>query len=319
MPVYNAGDFLKETMDSILSQTFHDFEFLIFNDGSTDNSREIILAYNDQRIQFFDDDVNQGYTKRLNAGLELAKGKYIARMDADDIALPQRFDRQYSFMESNPDIAVCGTFFDFTGSKDADRNFNWVSETDPELVKINLLFDCAICHPAVMIRNELLLAEGIRYRVDWEPSEDYAMWISLSRNHKLANIPDRLLRYRIGDHQVSGKRNDKQRNNKFALIREQLQMLHIEPTSVELRIHDQMFYPSIILSYDYLPKMKRWAGRLRAANEQYKVYQQEKFSAYLDRLIALNVDGLRYRLKRSDLKTRLLFLLKSLLRWNSIR
>lgn len=319
MPVYNAANFLKEAIDSILNQTFRDFEFLIFNDGSTDNSRDIVLAYNDSRIQFFDDSINQGYTKRLNSGLALAQGKYIARMDADDIAFPERFERQYAFMEANQEIAVCGTFFNFIGSKDAYRNFNWVSEIDPDLVNINLLFDCAICHPTVMIRKDILQLSEIQYKVDCEPSEDYELWISLSKEFKLANLDDCLLHYRISDNQVSNNSNHQQRNNKFIFIRQQLRRLHIEPTAVELRIHDQMFYPNVILSYDYLPKVKQWADKLLAANDRYPVYDKEKFSKYLNQLIVLNTDAFKKAMQQAKLKTRLIFMLKSLLRWNSIK
>ncbi|MDN3548735.1 glycosyltransferase family 2 protein [Mucilaginibacter aquaedulcis] len=318
MPVYNTEDYLKEAIDSILAQSFGDFEFLIFNDGSSDNSREIVLSYTDQRIRFFDDNINLGYTRRLNQGLALASGKYIARMDADDIALPARFELQYAFMEKNPDITVCGTFFNFTGADGQLRNFNWVSEADPDRIKINLLFDCAICHPTVILRKNHLRTHKIQYKVDYEPSEDYEMWISLSRELKLANIPERLLHYRISKNQVSGKHNEKQRHNKLEFIQEQLLLLNIAPLPFELRIHDQMFYPMIIISYDYLPKIKQWVSKLIAANEIHQVYHQEKFVEYLRELVVLNEEAFQRALSQSNYRTRLLLRLKILIRWNSI-
>jgi len=319
MPVYNAADHLKEAIESILDQTFTDFEFLIFNDGSSDHSRDIVISYADNRIRFFDDPINRGYTTQLNKGLAIASGKYIARMDADDIALPTRFAQQYYFMEANPEITVCGTFFQFIGMEDRFRNFNWVSETDPDRIKINLLFDCAICHPTVIIRNEHLRSSEIKYKVALEPSEDYEMWITLSKVFKLTNLPDCLLQYRISGNQVSGKSNELQRSNKFKLIEEQLQLLNIAPTPAELRIHDQMFYSNIILSYDYMPKVKQWTNKLLAANNDCQVYHQIKFSEYLHKLIALNATAFHQKRKQSDLKSRLSLMLKTLLRWNSIK
>lgn len=319
MPVYNAASHLRIAIESILYQTFTDFEFLIFNDGSTDNSKEIILSYKDKRISFYDAEINQGYTKKLNAGLEIAKGKYIARMDSDDVALPHRFEEQYNFMEANQEIALCGTFFDFIGAGDGTRNFNWVSQTEPDLVKINLLFDCGICHPTVMIRNAIFREHRIRYDASYEPSEDYELWVRLAGKFKLANLDQQLLHYRISNEQVSSKKNDKQRENKFTLITRQLRHLHIEPTGTELLIHDHMFYGNALLSFDYLPKLKTWARKLTAANEQYHIYPHARFVAYLDQLQALNYRSFRRKLAGSKLKTKFNYYIKALLRWNSIR
>lgn len=319
MPVYNAGNHLRAAIESILHQTFTDFEFLIFNDGSTDNSKEIILSYQDNRISFYDAETNEGYTKKLNAGLEIAAGKYIARMDSDDVSLPGRFEAQYNFMEANPEIAMCGTFFDFIGGSNGIRNFNWVSQTEPDLIKINLLFDCGICHPTVMIRNAILRDHPIRYDESYEPSEDYELWIRLAGKFKLANLHEKLLRYRISEEQVSNKKNDRQRQNKFIFITGQLKRLHIEPSRIELLIHDHMFYGNAIVSFDYLPKLKSWIRKLTLANERYQVYEHPKFVTYLDQLLDLNRHSFRRQLARSDVKTKITYCLKALLRWNSIR
>src|SRR6185295_3491651 len=113
MSVYNGEKYLKEAMESILNQSFPDFEFLIFNDSSTDSGREIILSFNDPRIVLVDNEKNIGLTKSLNKGLSLAKGKYIARMDADDISDAGRLNEQVNYMEKNSDVAVCGSWVQF--------------------------------------------------------------------------------------------------------------------------------------------------------------------------------------------------------------
>ena len=108
MPVYNCEKYLRESIESILNQTFKDFEFLIINDGSSDKSAEIVESYNDNRINFVQNEKNIGLAASLNRGLDIAKGEYIARMDADDISLPERLEKQVRFMETNPQIGICG-------------------------------------------------------------------------------------------------------------------------------------------------------------------------------------------------------------------
>lgn len=252
-------------------------------------------------------------------GLRAARGKYIARMDSDDVALPQRFEKQHQFLNTYKDVVLCGTFFEFTGIKDQVRNFNWVSQTDPEMVKINLLFDCAICHPTVMFVRESLITNGIYYNEAIEPSEDYALWVALAQKFQLANLPERLLAYRIGDHQVSNQSNTRQRHNKFELIRQQLSLLGIIPNDTELRIHDQMFYGNAIFAADYMPKLIAWAKKLIRANITAGVYDQQKLQAYLADLIELNAASLREIFHGAALKDKIRFLAKKTIGWHSIK
>lgn len=319
MPVYNSSRFLRTAIDSILNQTFRDFEFLIFNDGSTDNSKAIILSYQDKRIKFYDDDVNLGYTTRLNCGLNIAQGQYVARMDSDDISLPARFEQQYNFLEANKDIVVCGGFFDFIENTRNSQSFNWVTNTCHDLLKINLLFDCAFCHPTVMIRNSVVKEYSIQYKKNFEPSEDYELWVNLSQKFRLANLEQKVLLYRVGENQVSNKNNERQRANKFLIIKEQLELLGITPCDVDLRIHDHMFYGTAILSYDYLPKLKAWTQRLIENNKTFKIYNQKKFEEYLYQLLSKNSVSFNEQLTNSTPKGKVIFLLKKALKWNSIR
>src|ERR1017187_7276972 len=117
MPVYNAAPFLREAIDSILNQTFKNFELLIINDGSTDNCEEIILTYKDPRIRYIKNETNIKLISTLNKGIKLSKGKYIVRMDADDISFPDRIEKQVNYMETNPAIALCGTWFSSFGDR----------------------------------------------------------------------------------------------------------------------------------------------------------------------------------------------------------
>ncbi|MBB6109098.1 Glycosyl transferase family 2 [Mucilaginibacter lappiensis] len=319
MPVYNSASFLREAMDSILTQSFTDFEFVILNDGSTDNSKEIILSYNDPRIIFYDGKINVGLAHIRNKGIEISQGKYLAIMDSDDIATPDRLQKQFDYLESNRDIVMCGGFFTPFGNKNSVLNFNWVTETDPEMVKINLLFDGAICQPTVMIRSSTLKETGLKYESYFDPAEDYKLWVSLSKNHLIANIQDQVLKYRLSDNQISNTKNQVQRERKFEVIKDQLSWLGITPTEAEMRIHDHMFFASAILSYDYLPKMKTWIDKLINANKKFKLYDEQKLSDYLNDLYIRNKTALKQALKNSSPKSIAVFYFKTLIRWKSIR
>ncbi|MDR1764349.1 MAG: glycosyltransferase [Dysgonamonadaceae bacterium] len=195
LPAYNAEKYLREAVDSILNQTFTDFELLIVNDGSTDSTEEIILSYSDSRIRYEKNDGNHGLIYTLNRGLTLCKGKYIARMDSDDIALPDRFQAQFDYMEQNPETGVCGTnievFYD-----DAPQCFTkvWFPESDRE-VRAYTYFQAAFCHPSVMLRKSVLDANNIDYP-NYLRAEDYALWIELLPFTKMHNLQSVHLRYR---------------------------------------------------------------------------------------------------------------------------
>lgn len=194
MPVYNTEEsFLREAIESILNQTFKDFEFLIINDGSTNNAEEIILSYNDERIKYIKNECNIGLIKTLNKGLELAQGEYIARMDSDDISLSERFEKQVKFLDENPEIGVLGTWFNCFPK-------NRIVETaiDSENIKEKMLVSSnEIGHPTVMIRNSALKNFNVKYDENELYVEDYALWLSLIDKVKFANIPEVLLNYRM--------------------------------------------------------------------------------------------------------------------------
>jgi len=319
MPVYNSSLYLHEAIDSILAQTFSNFEFLILNDGSTDRSQDIILSYQDERIKFIDYPLNLGLAARLNTGIQIAQGKYVARMDSDDVALPERFEKQLFFMEQNKDVAVCGGFINFIGKDVPSTALNWVTHTDKDLIKINLLFDCAICHPTVMFRKEILNDNKITYDSAYEPAEDYKMWLQMSnKDLVLVNMKDILLYFRINNNQVSIANNNEQRVKKFQIMREQLIWLGITPTRTELLLHDRLFFQEPILTIDYIPKIKEWINKLIASNATHAHYDPVKFEAYLNNLLDANISAFNSRLKSAALKEKIKFLIKKTLRIGSV-
>lgn len=194
MPVYNTEEvFLKEAIESILNQTFQDFEFLIINDGSTNNAEEIILSYKDERIKYIKNKQNLGLIKTLNKGLELAQGEYIARMDSDDISLLERFEKQVKFLDENSEIGILGAWFKyFPGNRTVE------TATTPKDIKEKMLVSSnEIGHPTVMIRNSVLKKFNAKYNENALYVEDYALWLSLIDKVKFANIGEVLLYYRM--------------------------------------------------------------------------------------------------------------------------
>lgn len=215
MPVYNGEKYLKEAIDSVLSQTFKDFELIIINDCSTDTTIDVINSYNDERIILINNEENLGIAKNLNKGIEISKGKYIARMDADDICYSHRLERQYNFMEKNRDIGMCGSNVElFTN----DTIRLHVCPQQHNEIKVLQIFNSAFTHPAVMINKEILDKYNLRYDEFYEGMEDYELWIRMSRVTKLANIDEVLLKYRIHANQVT-KNITNQQLEKMKLIR----------------------------------------------------------------------------------------------------
>ncbi len=209
MPVYNSAEFVAEAIESILSQTFRDFEFIIIDDGSTDESGAILRDYaaRDNRIRYYAQE-NCGLIASLNRYCPLAKGRYIARMDADDISLPTRLEKQFRFLENHPEIGILGARI-----QDVDRFLTvrgtWPVPCDPAVIQWFLMFGNCMAHPSVTMRREVLERAGY-YRNEAVHVEDYDLWIRASAISNLANLPEVLLHYRIVDESVSSRNLSRQ-------------------------------------------------------------------------------------------------------------
>lgn len=193
MSAYNSEKYVAEAIDSILNQTFSDFEFIILNDGSTDKTADIIEQYakRDKRIQFVNNTKNQGIITVLNQGLAMCQGEYIARMDSDDISLPTRFEKQVKYMDEHPECGVLGTSIIIY---DKENNKEYIQKQ--RITFCDLLQQCCIINPSVMLRRSVLLNNNILYRPKYILAEDYGMWSELIKFTELHNLPDILLKYR---------------------------------------------------------------------------------------------------------------------------
>lgn len=204
LPVFNAEKTIAESIESILNQTYKDFELIIINDGSSDKSESIILSFQDERINYFINEKNKGLIFTLNRGIDLANGEYIARMDADDIAYLTRFEKQIKVMEENSDLIVCGTQINSFGEK-KNNKFKFVAKENSKEIKLRLVLESALAHPTVFIRRSILIDNNIRYNKDYLHTEDYKLWTDLSTYGNFYNIQEPLLNYRVSETQVSKK------------------------------------------------------------------------------------------------------------------
>lgn len=202
MSVYNGEKYLREAVESILNQTLTDFEFIIINDGSTDNSTNIVQSYSDKRIVFLQQE-NKGLAKSLNRGIIKGRGEYVARMDADDISHPERLERQIEFLENNPKHVLVGTnaiVIDENGCELFKSDLPSKDDELREAIRIDnpeRFYGSPFFHSSVMFRKKIAIEEGIYEEKVFHYIEDILLWIKLSKRGYLANLSEYLLTYRL--------------------------------------------------------------------------------------------------------------------------
>jgi glycosyltransferase involved in cell wall biosynthesis len=212
MPVYNGEHYLRQAVDSILHQTFEDFEFIIINDGSTDNTLSILKDYTDPRIILLQNKQNKGLVATLNYGLSVVRGQYIARMDADDIAFPHRLEKQVQFMESNPSVGLLGTnviFIDEHG-KEGQLAHGTQWHFYPSTVRWRLLWETTVHHPSSMIRRTTLTKNNLWFDPAYFLAEDFDLWTRIIKYSEATYLPEVHLQYRLHSQGLSFSNREKQ-------------------------------------------------------------------------------------------------------------
>lgn len=211
MPVYNGEKYVQEAVESVLRQTYRDFELLIINDGSSDSTPHILseLEKADGRIKVIHNEQNLRLIATLNKGLNLATGKYIVRMDADDICHPERFRKQVDFMETHGYIGICGSWVNFFGHENKVLRL----PEEHEEIRARLLFKPPVIHPSVIIRRSVLEEHDLRYREELLHAEDFGLWVEAAMYTKLGNIPEVLLDYRLSENNISKRAFENVRRN----------------------------------------------------------------------------------------------------------
>lgn len=271
LPVYNGERYLRETLQSLLSQTYTEFELLIVDDGSTDSSADIIRSFADPRIRLLKNPERLKLSGALNRGMKEAKGRYIARMDADDIALPRRLQQQFAYMEVHPEIGICGTAIEIFGKERPRRD---VYPASSAAIKAYGLFDCPFCHPSVMMRKDMFLEHDLWYDGEYYPTEDYELWARAIELFPTVNLDEVLLRYRIHESSMTGSDWDAMDKQAARVALPLLHNLGIVPSKAELRLHRNIGRGRScqLRDMEEVEQAEQWLNRLITANQQKGCY-----------------------------------------------
>lgn len=297
MAVYNGESFLAEAIESILNQTFTDFEFIIINDASTDTSVDIIQKHKDSRIRLINNENNIGLTKSLNKGLKLAEGKYIARMDADDISLPQRLERQVKFMEDNPEVGICGTWLQLIGQQERIIKH----PVDHQDILTFMFKNNGIGHPTAFIRKDLFIEQHLFYDENYTAAQDYDLWVRASQKIRLANIPEVLVKYRIHSSQVSIAKLQQQRHFAFRARRPLIYSLAERSSDKALALYKDLLASSIRFKPEEIRLLVQLINKMIYTNAEKKLYNQamlygiffEQYRMLLSRVETNNLASIR--------------------------
>ncbi len=214
LPVYNGEMYIAQAVDSILNQTFKDFELIVINDGSTDKTAEILNKYTDPRLQIITQE-NKGLVAALNRGIEAARGTYIARQDADDASLPERLQLQSHYLQQHAETVIVGSSMSVMNKQGTITHKHSVLLHDPEL-RQELLIRSPFAHGSVMFKKSAALTAGL-YQQNFWPAEDYELWLRLSEHGKLANLDDYLYIYREHSGGISAS-NQKRQHDAVELV-----------------------------------------------------------------------------------------------------
>lgn len=211
LPVYNGEKFLKEAIDSVLCQSFTSFELLIIDDGSTDDSCNIVLGYHDSRIRFLRNEKNIGLINTLNKGLEIAKGNYLARIDADDYMHPTRLEQQVHFLDANKDYVLVGSSVQLVrdGIEIEGDILKYYSDHDD--IVFSMSFYCPFIHPSIMLRMGIVRERQLKFDLGYLHAEDYEFWTRIVRYGKVYNLDENLTYYRVHSNQISNVHLDLQK------------------------------------------------------------------------------------------------------------
>ncbi|MFD0940101.1 glycosyltransferase family 2 protein [Pedobacter boryungensis] len=240
MPVFNSELYLRNSISSILNQSFTNFELIIINDGSTDESDNIIRSFNDSRINYVNNPSNKGIVAVLNEGLNLSNGKYIARMDADDIATPHRLKIQLQFLKANPEYKLCGTYA-LKMNEYGEKSSKIRPPKQYANIKVSQLFKNSFIHPSVMADASIIKSFG--YKEEYKYAEDYFLFSEIIMHHKAINIADIGLYYRVHNESISATRISEMSLSERKTMQYLLSFLFDEVTEKRLIIHHSLLRP----------------------------------------------------------------------------
>lgn len=274
MPVYNGQAYVREAIESILNQDYKRFELLLINDGSTDASEKIIESFNDARIVYIKNDTNLGLIESLDKGIRAAKGAYIARMDADDIAMPTRLCDQLNAFKNNPErIAVGSDYYVLEGNKLTHiKNIR-----DSDFIKTCLLFAPYFNHPTMMIKNRFKELD-LSYDKNFVHAEDYRLWTQLSFHGAFYIVDKPLLKYRSHGSQISANHKQTQLQISATIRKSYLQQLGFKFSEEQFFIHNIIGNNEFIRSKETLLNINDWLQNLVQQNNDLQVMNSSSFN-----------------------------------------
>jgi glycosyltransferase involved in cell wall biosynthesis len=285
IPVYNGEKYLGIAVDSILSQTFPDFELLVIDDGSIDRSIAVVLSYSDPRIRLERNPTNLGVSTTRNKGIQLARGEYLAFLDSDDWAYPERLAKQTAFLDNHPDCAAVGSWSEWMSEEGHPLGRIKRKPISPDEIAAWRLFQQGIENSTSMARTVVL--RRYRHREEFDVCEDFDLWARIAANHKLATLPEVLVRRRMHDSQLTQKKAARAPERRLAIYAAQLHLLGVSFTDTDLKRHlllrsmrKRGFRPDL----SYLEWAETWLLRLQAANQRAGCYPEPAFSQLLGRL-----------------------------------
>lgn len=271
---------LKISIDSILNQTHKNFEIIIVDDKSTDDSLSFLKEYqkNHPQIKIIENKQNHGLAYSLNKAIKNAKGDYIARMDTDDIAFFDRFEKQIKYMNENPNIDVLGTFAKEFGKR---KNLKMATFTKADDIKSLLLFTNALFHPTVMIRKSFLDKTKILYDPNFKTSQDYELWQRISEIGKIEVLEEILLLYRIHDGQITEKKKEMVKKYTKEISFRQLEKLGLIPNDKET-IAQMVLCRIEELDEKNLDQTISWSQKIIAKNKEKKIFDHKSLNKVLN-------------------------------------
>lgn len=280
MSTYNDELYIEESLRSILNQTLADFELIIYDDCSTDHTVEKIRAFHDPRIQLICNEENCGLTKNLNKGLRIARGKYIARMDGDDISEQTRFERQVAFLEEHPSVYLISCHAQNFGESDLVNRIRGNSE----VLRCRMLIRPVFAHPGFMMRRELI-EEGFFYDETFRTAQDYEFAVRAAGTHEIGMVPEILLHYRVHKKQISNTVNDNQVTNADRVRQKQLGQLKITLSGEEQQVYNDWVYERKPQSFEEFLEASALLQRFVTANEKTGIYDGRVLEKTLKRLL----------------------------------
>ena len=290
LPVRNGAKYIRDAIDSVLNQTFDEFELMVLDDESTDETVAVVDSYDDERIHLISmrevrrqssgEQVQQRdefrLARLLNYGMTLGTGKYIARMDADDVCKPDRFEKQFSFLEQHPDVTFCGVFGYVLGTGRL-----LTSPVEHEDIRASLLFYNVILHSGVFIRRDDWCRHKFAYPTEYPHAEDYGLWVEMIEKVRFHILPEPLVYYRMHDGQVSNHNRGIQFAAGTKLQAQILTRLGIEFTEEELQVHTHC--RSLVGNW----RLRKWCDKVLTRNLEVGVYDQGSLERIVNPLMTL--------------------------------